>query len=144
MSLSKLRRPVSLFLTTDSFQLSLGLRDFGVEVTQLGTRVLYAVAAIHYFSVRTTFSYFAHPAITNLYITDCQATHAIDIFSLEGVLKLLGPFFGNLGPGVVVVFLSCLIGRAFSTNETTISHYFWHISSLSIINTTDGTQASFR
>jgi hypothetical protein len=113
-----------------------------VEVVQLVTCVLYTVGAIQYFSIRPTFSYIAHTAITKLYLTDCQATIAIDIFSLEVVLKLFTPFFGNLGPGFVVVLLGCFVGGAFSTNDTTIGHYFLHISSLSIINAMNGTQAS--
>ena len=136
--------PASLFLllVADSFQLRLGVRDFGVEVVQLVTRVLYTVGAIQYFSVRPTFSYIAHTAITKLCLTDCQAATAINIFSLEVMLKLFTPFFGNLGPGLVVVTLGCLVGRAFSTNDTAISHYFLHISPLSIINAMNGTQAS--
>jgi hypothetical protein len=142
ISLSKLGWPASLFLVPDSFQLSLGLSDSGMKVTQLVTRVVYAVATIQYFSIGPTLSYFTHPAIANLYITDCQAATAIDIFRLEGMLILFTPFFGNLRSGLIVVFLGCLIRRAFSTNDTAISHYFLHISSLSIINTANGPQAS--
>jgi hypothetical protein len=142
ISLLKSGCPASLFLLPDSFQLRLGVRDFGVEVVQLVTRVLYTVGAIQYFSVRPTFSYIAHTAITKLYLTDCQAATAINIFGLEGMLILFTPFFGNLGSGLVVVILCCLVGRAFSTNDTAISHYFLHISPLSIINAMNGTQAS--
>ena len=142
ISLSKSGWPASLLPIPDSVQLRLGVRDFGVEVVQLVTWVLYTVGAIQYFSIRPTFSYIAHTAITKLRLTDSQATTAIDIFSLEVVLKLFTPFFGNLGPGLVVVLLGCFVGGAFSTNDTTISHYFLHISSLSIINAMNGTQAS--
>jgi hypothetical protein len=58
------------------------------------------------------------------------------------MLKLFTPFFGNLSPGLIIVFLCCYIRRAFITNETTISYYFLHISSLYNTNTTNGTQAS--
>lgn len=138
---TELRVARSLFLISDSFQLIPGLNDFGMEAIQLVTGVVYAVAAIQYFSSGTTFSYFTHLAITNLYTIDCQATVAVNVFSLEGVLVLFASFFGNLGPGLIVVFLGCLVRWAFSTNDTAISHYFLHISSFSNTATTNGTEA---
>jgi hypothetical protein len=142
ISLSKSGWPASLFLVPDGFQLSLGLGDSGLEFTQLVTGVLHTVATIQYPSFGPTLSYFTYAAIANLYITDSQAATAIDIFGLEGMLILFTPFFGNLSSVLIVVFLGCFVRRAFSTNDTTISHYFLHISSLAIINTTNGTQAS--
>jgi hypothetical protein len=142
ISRSKSGWPVSLFLVPDSVQLGLGVRDSGVEVTQLVTWVLYAVGAIQHFSLGSTLSYFTHPAIGNLCVTDRQATSAIDISRLEGMLILCAPFFGNLSSGSIVVILGCFVGGAFSTNDTTISHYLLHISSRSTINAMNGTQTS--
>jgi hypothetical protein len=130
---------VYLFLIPDSFQLVPGLSDFGMELIQLITRVLYTVGTVQYFSIRTTFSYIAHTAIAKLYLTDCQAAMAIDIFGLKLMFELFTPFFGNLSPGLIIVVLSCLIRRTLGTNEATVSHYFLHISSLSDTPTMNGT-----
>jgi hypothetical protein len=113
-----------------------------MEVVQLVTWILYTVGAIQYFSIGTTSSYVAHTAITKLYFTDCQATTAIDIFNLEVVLKLLAPFFGNLGPGIVVVSLCRFIRRTLVANKPTVSHYFLHISSLPSISAVNGARAA--
>jgi hypothetical protein len=120
----------TLFLIPYSFQLGFGLSDLGMKVIQFITRVIYTVSTVQYFSIHTTFSYIAHTAIAKLYVTDCQATIAIDIFSLEVMLKLLTPLFCNLSPGFIIVLLRCLIRRAFGTNEATVGYYFLHISSL--------------
>jgi hypothetical protein len=132
----------TLFLIPDSFQLGLGLSDLDVEVIQLITRVLYTVGTVQYFSINTTFSYIAHTAIVELYLPYCQTTITIDIFSLEVMFKLFAPFFGNLSPGRIIVFLGCFIRWAFGTNKATISYYFLHISSLSNAIATNGTRAS--
>jgi hypothetical protein len=103
-SLSKSERAAPSFSISNGFQLGLSLSYLGVEVVQLITRVFCTVRAVQYFSVNTAFSYIAHTAITKLYLTNCQATIAIDILSLEGMLKLFTPFFGDLSPGRVIVF----------------------------------------
>ena len=129
----------TLYLIPDSFQLGLSLSDFGVEVIQLITGALYTVGTVQYFSINTTFPYIAHTAITKLYIANCQTTITIDIFSLEVMLKLFTPFFGDLSPGLIIVFLGGLIRWAFSANEATVSHYFLHITSLSNTTTSNET-----
>jgi len=125
-----------------SFQLDLSFSDLGMKAIQFITRVIHTVGTVQYFSINTAFSYITHTAITKLYVTDCQATIAIDIFSLEVMLKLFTPCFGNLSPGFVIVFLGGFIRWAFSTNEATASHYFLHSPSLSNTIATNGTQAS--
>lgn len=131
-----------LLPVSDSVQLSLGVRDFGEEVTQFVTWVVYTAGAVRYFPIRPTFPYLTHTAITKLYVTDRQAAAAIDIIGLEVVLKLFGPFFGNFRSGLIIVFFGCFIRRAFSTNNTTISHYFLHITSLTIADAMNDTEAS--
>jgi len=118
-------------LIPDSFQLGFSFSDLGMKVIQFITRVIYTVSTVQYFSINTTFSYIAHTAIAKLYITDCQATIAIDIFSLEVMFKLLTPCFGNLSPGLIIVLLGCPIRWAFGTDDSTVGYYFLHISSLS-------------
>jgi hypothetical protein len=102
-----------------------------VEIAQLVAWVFYTVGTVQNLSINTASSYIACAAISNLHLTNCQATMAIDIFSSAGVLKLLAPLFGNFGPGLVIVFPGGLIRWAFGTNETAVSHDFLllHISS---------------
>jgi hypothetical protein len=120
----------TLVFTSDSFQLSLGFSDLGVEVVQLITRVFYTVGAIQYLSFSAAFSNIAHTAIAKLHLAGCQTTMAIDIFSLEVMLKLLAPRFGDLSPGTIIVFLGRSIRWTLGTDETAISHHFFHVSSL--------------
>jgi hypothetical protein len=126
----EIRASNALVFTSESFQLSLGFSDLGVEVLQLITRVFYTVGAIQYLSLNATFSYITHTAIAKLQLAGCQATMAIDIFSFEAMLKLLAPSFGNLSPGTIIIFLGRFIRWTFGTDETAISHHFFHVSSL--------------
>jgi hypothetical protein len=113
-----------------------------MKVIQFITWVIDAVGTVQYFSINTAFSYITRAAIAKLYVTDCQATTAIDIFSLEVMLKLFTPCFANPSPGLIIVLLGCLIRWAFSANETAISNYFLHIYSLPDTIATNGIQVS--
>ncbi len=108
ISISKSGWSPSPFFVADGFQLSLGLSDSGVEVTQLVTGVLNAVATIQYLSFGPAPSYFAHIAVADLYITDSQAAAAIDIFRPEGMLILFTPLIGNHSSVLLSSFLVAL------------------------------------
>ena len=117
----------TLFLVSDSFQLGFSFSDLGMKAVQLIAWVIYTVGTVQYFSINTAWPYIAHTAITKLYITDCQATITIDIFSLEVMFKLLTPCFSNLSPGSIIVLLCCFVRRAFGADKTAVRyHRFSH------------------